>query len=512
MEVVIDTPSGQVKGTRDASGVESYRGIPYAAPPTGPLRFRAPEPPARWAGIRDATTAGPSPVQSSSNMFAGGLPGNTIREVSEDCLTVDIWTPSGSRGDRLPVIVWVCGGAYLTGGSAVETYDGAALAACGAVVVSVNYRMGALGFLWVEGGEANCALRDQMAALRWTAEHAAAFGGDPGNITVLGESAGAGSILHFLPTAARAGLVQRAIIQSPGVEHTQTPADAERVKAAVMDAANVRSDAALFELTWERVLAAQESALPGLMASVGSMPFHPVIDGDIVVAKPGVAWDPEGVEVLISWTAEEMRLYPDRKADDPDRLRRRVRGLIEKRTGSDPGDAAADRLLAFYAGAGSGPDIWAAVQTDALMRLPARRVARLAAGHAGHAVHAVHADHADHAVHAVHVAQFDWGATGGDWRRGAFHAIDLPFTFGTLDRCGWLEFLGADGPSDRGAHAVADAHMGAWTAFARTGDPGWGRFPEQVMHFDTEPSVRPDSLADAATAWDGLWSADGPPM
>jgi para-nitrobenzyl esterase len=426
-------------------------------------------------------------------MFAGGLPGNTVREVSEDCLTVDVWTPAGSNGDRLPVLVWICGGAYLTGGSAVETYDGAALAAQGLVVVSVNYRMGALGFLWVEGGDANCGLRDQMAALRWTGEHAAAFGGDPRNITVLGESAGAGSIVHFLPRAAHDGLVRRAIIQSPGVEHTQTPVHADRVKAMVMDAAGVTSDGELLDLPCESVLAAQEAALPGLMADVGSMPFHPVVDGEIVTAKPGVAWDVAGVDVLISWTAEEMRLYPDRRADGPERLRRRIRGLVEKRTGSDPGDAAADRLLEFYAPAGDGPDIWAAIQTDALMRLPARRVASSPGLQPW-------------------VAQFDWGATGGAWRRGAFHAIDLPFTFATLDRCGWLEFLGADGPDDRGAHALAEAHVAAWASFARTGDPGWGRFPHAVMHFDTELSVQPDSLADAAAAWEGLWSADGAPM
>lgn len=426
-------------------------------------------------------------------MFSGGIPGNTVQTVSEDCLTVDVWTPGTGDGGRRPVIVWICGGAFLTGGSAVETYDGAALAAHGVVVVSVNYRMGALGFLWVEGGDSNCGLRDQMAALKWAGQNAEAFGGDPDNITVLGESAGAGSILHFLPTAARAGLVRRAIIQSPGVEHTQSPEHAARVKAAVMDAAGVTSDGELAARPWEDVLAFQESALLGLMANVGSMPFHPVVDGDVVPARPGMEWDVAGVDVLIGWTAEEMRLYPDRKADDQERLRRRVRGMIEKRTGSDPGDAAADRLLDFYRDAGSGPEIWAAIQTDALMRLPTRRIALMANVE-------------------PHVAQFDWGATGGDWRRGAFHAIDLPFTFGTLDRGGWLEFLGADGPTDRGAHALAEAHMQAWTAFARTGDPGWGRFPEQVMHFDTEPSVRPDSLADAAAAWDGLWSADGPPM
>ena len=336
-------------------------------------------------------------------------------------------------------------------------------------------------------------IRDQMAALRWTAEHAAAFGGDPANITVFGESAGAGSILHFLPAAARQRLVRRAIIQSAGVEHTQTAEQAGRVRAAVLDAAGLHAEHDLFELPWPALLDAQEAAMPGLLAGVGSLPFHPVVDGDVVLNAPGEQWDVPGVDVLFSWTAEEMRLYPDRAADDEDRLKRRIRRLIERRTGVDPGDQAASRLVDFYSAAGGGADIWAAIQTDALMRLPARRVA----GFPG----------VD-----PYVAQFDWGATGGDWRRGAFHAIDLPFSFGTLERCGWLEFLGAGGDDDRGARRLATTHMAAWADFARTGRPGWGRFPAEVLHFDTETWTGPDPLVDTAAAWDGLWSASGPPM
>ncbi|HET6965531.1 MAG TPA: carboxylesterase family protein [Acidimicrobiales bacterium] len=498
MEVEIETSQGRLRGLKTRTGVEIYRGIPYATPPLGPLRFRAPQAPAPWSGRRDAIVGGASPVQSGSSMFSGTIPGNRVERVDEDCLTVDVWTPSAGDGARRPVIVWICGGAFLTGGSAVETYDGEALAAGqDVVVVSVNYRMGALGFLWVDGGDSNCGLRDQLAALRWARRHAHAFGGDPDNITVFGESAGAGSIIHFLPVAAREGLVRRAIIQSAGVEHTQTRTDAEMVKHAVLDAAGVRRDADLWSLPWPALLEAQERALPGLMASVGSLPFHPVVDGDVVPAKPGLSWEVPGVDVLWSWTAEEMRLYPDRRADDRSRLLRRIRGLIEKRTGSDPGDAAAGRLADFYADRGTGADIWAAVQTDALMLLPARRVALA---------------HASVEGSSTHAASFDWGATGGDWRKGAFHAIDLPFSFGTLDRGGWLEFLGAAGGDDRGAHQLAERHMAAWGAYARAGDPGWGRFPDEVMHFDSQCSVGGDPLRDAAAAWEGLWSADGPPM
>lgn len=494
MEVELEMESGRLTGLREATGLEVYRGIPYAEPPTGDRRFRAPQPTGGWTGVLDATVAGPSPVQSGSSMFSGVLPGNRVGRVDEDCLTLDIWTP-GSGGDATrPVMVWICGGAFMTGGSAIETYDGSALAANqDVVVVSVNYRLGALGFLWVEGGDSNCGLRDQMEALRWVGRHIRSFGGDPDRITVFGESAGAGSILHMLPAAAREGLVARAILQSPGVEHTQTPGAAEQVKRAVLAAAGLTDESDLWRLPSPALLDAQEQAVPGLMSSVSAMPYHPVVDGDVVRAKPGVEWDAPGVDVMFSWTAEEMRLYPDPGAADEDGLLRRIRGLIERRTGSDPGDGAARRLAGFYADRGTGPDIWAAVQTDALMRLPARRVASFP-------------------TVSPHVAQFDWGATGGEWRRGAFHAIDLPFSFGTLDRCGWLDFLGAGDGDDRGARRLAGAHMDAWGAFARSGDPGWGRFPGQVMHFDTECSLGDDPLVDAATAWEGLWDPDGRQM
>lgn len=494
MKVELDTALGRVRGTRDDRGLETYRGIPYAQPPTGPWRFKAPRPPTGWSGVLDATSPGPSPVQSGSSMFSGVLPGNRVERVEEDCLTLDVWTPSSGDGVSRPVMVWICGGAFMTGGSAIETYDGSALAATqDVVVVSVNYRLGALGFLWVDGGDSNCGLRDQLEALRWVGRHIASFGGDPERITVFGESAGAGSILHMLPAAAREGLVARAILQSPGVEHTQTPEVAEQVKRAVRTAAGVGRDADLGDLSWGALLDAQESAVLALMGSVSAMPYHPVVDGDLLAHKPGVAWQAPGVDLMFSWTAEEMRLYPDPGAADEAGLLARVRGLIERRNGADPGDEVARRLVSFYADRGSGPDVWAAIQTDALMLLPARRVLSFPGV-------------------SAHVAQFDWGATGGEWRRGAFHAIDLPFTFATLDRCGWLDFLGAGGGNDRGAIAVADAHMAAWGAFARRGDPGWGRYPDEVMHFDAECRVTGDPLVEAATAWQGLWDPDGRQM
>ena len=501
MEPLVEISAGKLRGRREPPGVEVFRGIPYAASPTGPRRFRRPVPAEPWGGVLDASRFGPAPMQSVSSIYAGGLPGNRVADVSEDCLTVNVWTP-GRSGSR-PVMVWVFGGAYLTGGSAIGTYDGARLALeQDVVVVSFNYRMGALGFLLVEGGDSNCGLRDQLAALRWVRDNIAAFGGDPANVTGFGESAGAGSLLHLLACPDAAGLLDRAVLQSPGVDHTLVADQAGAVTRAVMEAAGADRPGRLWDMPPEAVLAAQEAALPGLVATVGSMPLHPVVDGDFLPGKPGTGFAAPGVDLLVSWTAEEMRLYPDPRADEGGRplLARWLRRLITAGTGADPGESGTARLLDFYAPAGTGADIWAAIQTDCVMRLPARRVAlRHAAAVA-----------AAGSGRRTHVAQFDWGAEGGPWRRGAFHAIDLPFTFGTLDRAGWLEFLGAAGPDDRGAGRVARAHMQAWGAFARTGDPGWAGYPDEVLRFDADPAPGPDPLAAAARAWAGLWSDDGP--
>ena len=204
---IAETSTGRVQGRleRPVGGgppVRVFRGIPYAAPPTGKARFRPPEPAAPWAGTLDAGSFGPSSMQVTTGPFSGTIPCNEVTDVSEDCLTLNVWTPDGDVSG-LPVLLWIYGGAFLIGGTSIETYDGALLAAeQEIVVVSANYRVGALGFLWLgdHGGElidatANCGLLDQLAAAKWVQANIAAFGGDGANVTVFGESAGAGSLV-----------------------------------------------------------------------------------------------------------------------------------------------------------------------------------------------------------------------------------------------------------------------------------------------------------------------------
>jgi para-nitrobenzyl esterase len=521
------TTAGTVRGSKERAGnsgrtIRVFRGVPYAAPPVGALRFNAPQPPEPWSGVREVIRATPSPMQSINSPFSGVIPGNLVGAVSEDCLTVDIWSPA-NPGESLPVLVWVYGGAYLTGGTTLVTYDGSTLAADhDVVVVSMNYRLGALGFLWLddERADANCGLRDQLAGLQWIRNNVAAFGGDPSNVTAFGESAGAGSLLHLVTTSGAADVMQRCILQSPGVDHTLRPDDATRVTDIFLSHVGVNRGALkqLWELPAEAIVDAQEKTVLETLLTISSMPFHPVVDQHFLRTTPSVAFADGAagdIDLLVCWTAEEMRLYPNPAADGAgiEGVTGWVQHYLTRRSTADPGRDRARQLVRFYenlmAGFGhsSPADIYAAIQTDGVMRLPARRSADA---------------HASNAQGATYVAQFSWGAhvEGEAWRRGAFHAIDLPFTFGTLDRSGWAEFLGA-GPD---AAQLAHWHMAAWSSFARIGDPGapfahdpagapgpWPRYDNQrraTMILDSTCEVADDPLVAVAVAWDGLWSAD----
>jgi para-nitrobenzyl esterase len=392
------------------------------------------------------------------------------------------------------------------------------------IVVSVNYRLGVLGFGWFGGlgegeagdspwpGDTNCGLRDQLAALEWIKHNVAAFGGDPTNVTVFGESAGAGSIAHLLASPALARSARRCILQSPGIDHTLYPDDVERVADAMLRRLSIpRSQSTrLWEVSAEDLVAAQEAVVLEMFPVLTSMPFHPFVDGDLVPASPSTAMaggSGAEVDLLVSSTIDEMRLYPNPAADAAgvDSLAASTQRYLAGRLGSDPGPERARQLVDFYRdllgsqGRANGSDLLAAIQTDGVMRLPARRVADSHATNGGR----------------TYVAQFGWSGppVPGQWDPGAFHAIDLPFTFDTLDRGGWSEFLRA-GPA---AHELAHQHLHAWSTFGRDGTPeitevgDWPRYvaPErQTMVLDTPCSLASDPLADIAAAWDGLWSPD----
>src|SRR6202453_4651318 len=228
------TSAGRVRG-RIEKGVAVFRGIPFAKPPIGPLRFQAPESPAPWDGVRDAAEFGPAAPQAPMTA-EGGRPGPPA-DTTGDWLTVNVWTPDPAAA-RLPVLVWIYGGAYMFGSSSEPGYDGTPFAQGGAVFVSLNYRLGVEGFAQLPGAPANRGLLDAVAALTWVKENIEGFGGDPANVTVFGESAGAGVIAAMLAMGQARGLFRRAIAQSvPGSYFTRGLA--EDIAQAIADQAGL---------------------------------------------------------------------------------------------------------------------------------------------------------------------------------------------------------------------------------------------------------------------------------
>lgn len=442
------TPHGEVRGRR-TEGCAAFLGIPYAAPPVGHRRWTPPEPPAPWTGVRDALSPGPAAWQPVGGPLDDLVPAMGAGTQGDDHLLVNVWTPDvdGSA----PVLVWIHGGAFSIGASSLPVYDGARLAAAtGTVVVSLNYRLGALGFLLIDdpSATANVGLLDQVAALEWVRESIAGFGGDPTRVTVFGESAGGGSVLSLLSMPAAHGLFAGAIVQSGATDLLLDRPRALQVtetfaRCAGLDRVDVD---ALRALPPEAVLAAQMAAAGELFATVGTMPFHPCVDGEVLptdwLTAARTAVNP--VPTIIGTTRDEMDLFagfdPAAASLDADGLRARL-----ARTGRD-----VDMLLDAYAVTGTTDPVavWRRVNTDMAMWMPAIRVAEARSEHA-----------------PTWMYRFDWEAAAPGM--GAPHAIDIPFPFTTIDIDGWDRFV--DDPTA----AVDLAHIvqRAWASFAHDGAP-----------------------------------------
>ena len=283
-EPTAHTTSGDLRGARE-NGASVFRGVPYAAAPVGELRFAPPQAPPAWQGVRDATCDGTIAPQGRSRL--AHIMGDFERPQSEDCLTLTVWTPALDARKR-PVMVWIHGGAYSSGAGSLPWYSGERFAANGDVVfVSVSYRLGALGFLYLPGvSDGNLGLLDQVAALRFVRDNIAAFGGDPGNVTVVGQSAGAASIAFLMAMPAADGLFRRAIMQStPFGRMTRTPDDAKRIGLRLLEVLGVKADEAtkLKSVPFHEFVTAQgQVARLEKKFADARAPFWPVIDGKII--------------------------------------------------------------------------------------------------------------------------------------------------------------------------------------------------------------------------------------
>jgi len=255
--LVVKTCSGEVRGSV-ADGVSVFKGIPYAAPPFGANRLRPPQPVAPWSGVRDALAYGPKSPQPPYPPQVKSLLPPELTSSGEDCLTLNIWSPDLGSASR-PVMVWIAGGMFEYHGTGASSwYDGRRFARDGVVCVTINYRVGAEGFLYLDEGNANRGLLDQIAALAWVQENIAAFGGDPGNVTIFGESAGAMSVGTLLAMPRAAGLFQRAIAESGAAHHVTSAASAQRISQYLAEKLGVAaSREAIAAVPLDRLIRAQ---------------------------------------------------------------------------------------------------------------------------------------------------------------------------------------------------------------------------------------------------------------
>ncbi|MFD4631777.1 carboxylesterase/lipase family protein [Streptomyces sp. NPDC058284] len=474
----VRTRAGALRGAREA-GVAVFRGIPFAEPPVGALRFAAPRPVRGWSGTREAVGYGPPPPQGGHF----GMDALARESAGDDWLTVNVWSPDPGPGAGLPVMVWIQGGAYTIGMSGLPEYDGGRLAReGGVVVVTFNYRVGLEGFGQFEGAPANRGLLDQIAALEWVRDHIRAFGGDPDRVTVFGQSAGGGSVAALLAMDGAAGLFGRAVAQSAQGTFF-SPELAADIAATCAAELGLRPTAAdLREVPPHRLSAAGDAVGAGCAGraarwgrpALRSVIFSPVVDGETLAATPWQALaDGAGrrIDLLAGHTRHEQRLLTA------------LDGLLGQVSQAQAATAlhtfaphpdGADRYRAAHPAA--GPDeLYDLVLSDWVFRMPTLHLAEAQAGAGGR----------------VHVYELTWPAPGMGGVLGACHGLDVPLVFGTPDRGRPAALIGAAGMAQ--AEAVSAGMRAAWTSFAAHGDPGWPPYDEQrlVRLFDTHPAVVP---------------------
>jgi len=467
-EPELSTTSGRVRG-RVEDGNAVFRGIPFAKPPVGELRFQAPVPPSRWDGVRDATEFGPTAPQAGP--FVPQLPPDTTGE----WLTVNVWTPD-TQASTLPVMVWIHGGAYIFGSGA--DYDGTPFASAGAVFVSLNYRLGMEGFGHIEGVPANRGLLDAIAGLRWVKDNIAAFGGDPGNVTVFGESAGAGVIAALLAMNAARGLFNRAIAQSvPGTFFSAALAGS--VTQAVADAAGVPAtrdalsalDPVRLAKTQMEVAARTRSRLDWGPVSLAGTPFSPVVDG---VALPRAPW-----RALVSGAAREVELLTGHTKNEY-----RLFLAMQGRLGAITEDEAT-QVLDWFAPAPDGPAgyrkayphadanaLFEVAFSDWLFRMPTLHLAQA------------------HAMSGGSTYLYELTAQAPNGPYGSCHALDLPLLFGEYTMAISALLVGPNPPAD--FVTVGEVMRREWLSFATCGNPGWppyGTEHRTTRIYDLQPDV-----------------------
>jgi para-nitrobenzyl esterase len=490
MDPVVRVTGGLVRGS-SREGVNVFLGIPYARAAVGADRYRAAGPVVPWQGERDATAPGPSAAQSAYPPPMDAVLPSSVAP-GDDYLNVNIWAPAD--GVDLPVMVWVHGGAFVRGANSLPTYDGSRFARDGVVLVAINYRLGVPGFAVLDGAPTNLGLRDQVRALEWVRDNVAAFGGNPDDVTLFGESAGGMSVATLMACPAAHGLFHKAVVQSGGASDVCSLEDARRVSAEVASHLGVPATAEAFAaLDPEAVTAAQSAVALAIQADpdpqrwgatvlsggLGIMTLFPVVDGDLVPDVPltriaqGAA---AGMPLLVGTTREEFRLFVVPTGLGA-AITREALPSWATRYGWPP--RAVETYAANRPGASPG-DVACAILTDAAFRVPSARLAAAQHGAGG----------------AVRAYEFAWPTPVGGL--GACHALELPFVFDTLGE-------GAPMAGDAAPQHLADEMHRAWVTFARDGTPGWRQWTpadQAVMTFDATSELVTGPRSDELALWD----------
>lgn len=500
---VVETTAGRIRGL-DIDGAKIFKGVPYGGDTSGNNRFRPPSRPAPWRGMRDALSWGhrapappltmPAEIRTLFQPYGGAQ--------GEDCLVLNVWTPGLKDGGKRPVMVWLHGGGFVGGSGSDALYDGRALAKSGdVVVVTINHRLGCLGFLELSdlGGSGyessgNVGMLDIVAALKWVRDNIAGFGGDPGNVTVFGQSGGGGKVATLFGMPAAKGLFHRGIDESGARFLPLSRQAATRTAELFLNELNLdRSQVPkLQEMPLERLISAQAA----VRRHAPRMDFGPVADGAVIpelTSTPVATQFAADVPLMAGTTHDEITGFMQRDRElyslNERGLRSRVRPFLKT-------DAQCDALLSDYHRAypeASPTDLMIQIGTDQRFRMPVIRLAE---------------DKATLQRGPVYVYRFDWKspAFGGKYR--ATHGIEVPFVFNNI---GLVQQWTRD---DQEAHALARKATSAWVAFARSGSPNTKELPHwnpytlhdrATMILDTNSRVQNDPGGPALrAAWRGL--------
>jgi para-nitrobenzyl esterase len=492
--VRVTTSSGTVEGV-SGGGVTRWRSIPYARPPIGRLRLRAPQPPMPWRGVRYCHDFAFCAPQQRRYTVIGV---NKYQPMSEDCLTLNVVAPATPPEEPLPVMFFIHGGGYMLGSSATPIYDGAALARRGCLYVSANYRLGALGCLDLSSLSTpehpidnNLFLRDLVLALEWVRDNIASFGGDPDRVTIFGESAGAHAVATLLAVPAAGGLFAGAISESPAsgmVVPAETAPMFATQFAEILGVDRRNAAAALTQIEPRRFVKALNRLLvqSSKEMSAGSFAIGPTIDGDYLPRDPFVAMargEAHRVPVVVGNNAEEARLFTKWL-----KLLPTTEPMLERLL-ADVDPASRERIAAAYPGY-PGPDACMRLSADMFFGSAAWRIA------------AAHSKHAP-----TYMYRYDYAPRTLNWTGlGATHAMELLAVFDVYrTRLGSLLTLAAD---RRSALRVSNDIQRRWRHFSRTGVPGdgWPTYDEDraVMVFDKHSRLEYDPYPARREAWESF--------